>query len=258
MKKLRNTRTSSDFTPPSPQSPTTCPQQPLRWAQQTPPSPKAPSTNQPSTRHQPSPVRNRRLPALPIPKPETSPVPEYQHSISLEPPAATKPTVKRSKTTKEESQSASSYYYTGFIRKGATGEDTRKNQKKVFRASLGSRPPLPAPETPDINPASESDITYPYDYARTDQDSGIDVTEIDSVLREGQTANDFYDYSVEQVAFCFRKIALPDVARFCEKERIDGRFFKELSEEQIKAYFKFEQFHFIKVKKAIFDGWRPR
>lgn len=206
-----------------------------------------------------------RKPAL-YPKPSTKPRPELRHSVSMETPVSSKTTLKRSQSSASAVRfepSASSLYYMEFSStKDSNKQAVRKDQKGLAttRESILSRPRLPIPETIKSVESNESESKYQYDYVEQAdlQDSGIDVKDLERVLREGQTAEDFYDYSVEQVTQCFKKIALPQVAKLCENERIDGSFFKDLSEEEIKVHLQLENFHCIKVKKAIFDGWRPK
>lgn len=130
------------------------------------------------------------------------------------------------------------------------------------------RPPLPLPEVPDSkNERQDTDSPdyeiHDYDYPDVRELSkkgyvGIDVAEADRVSRDGQTAEDFYDYTVDEVVSCFRIVAQPEMADKCRAENLDGKFFESLSEEEIKTYFSLDCLHFLKVKKAIFDGWRPR
>ena len=82
--------------------------------------------------------------------------------------------------------------------------------------------------------------------------------EVDRVSRDGQTAESFYDYSIDEVVRCFKMVGLPGMATKCEKEKFDGKFFKDLEKDDIKVLFELERLHLLKVKKAIFDGWRPK
>ena len=136
-----------------------------------------------------------------------------------------------------------------------------------------NRPKLPLPETPStIDKTDNVDPTeikiHEYDYpdfrdltkAMDDMKKGyvgVDVTESDRVSREGQTANDFYQYTIDEVVQCFKLVALPAIAEICEKERFDGKFFELLSQEEIKSHFDLEKLHLIKVIKTI-EGWRPK
>ena len=136
-----------------------------------------------------------------------------------------------------------------------------------------NRPKLPLPETPStIDKTDKVDPTeieiHEYDYpdfrdlTKSMDDMkkgyvGVDVTESDRVSREGQTANDFYQYTMDEVVQCFKLVALPDVAEICKAERFDGKFFELLSKEEIKSHFDLEKLHLIKVIKTI-EGWRPK
>lgn len=131
------------------------------------------------------------------------------------------------------------------------------------------RPQMPLPELP-ANSQPDGGTTWPdtdedhkYDYPDVGELAkrgyiGIDVAEAERVFRTGQTAEDFYDYRIDEVVQCFKLLALQEVADVCDRENIDGQFFKKLSDDEIKNYFKLDTLHFIKIKKAIFDGWRPR
>ena len=136
-----------------------------------------------------------------------------------------------------------------------------------------NRPNLPLPETPsnidnhdNVDPAEIKIHQYDYPDFRDLTKAmdvmkkgyvGVDVTESDRVSREGQTANDFYQYTMDEVVQCFKLVALPDVAEICKQERFDGKFFELLSQEEIKSYFDLKQLHLVKVIKTI-EGWRPK
>ena len=159
-----------------------------------------------------------------------------------------------------------------------TGQDLRQHENQDERGAVASgsvapRPQLPLPAPPAAHAqqgstgttVSDEEEAHDYDYpdegeVRKLKKSyvGIDVLETDRVSRDGQTAECFYGYTIEEVVRCFKMVGLPDMATKCEKEKIDGKFFEELTREEIKMFFELESLHFLKVKKAIFDGWRPR
>ena len=135
---------------------------------------------------------------------------------------------------------------------------------------IPNRPQMPLPDPPlTAEQTDESEeLKHEYDYPefrdllKCEKDKkkgyvGIDVDEADRVSRQGQTADDFYDYTVEEVVQCFKQVALSNIAEICERERFDGKFFQHLSEEEIKTYFDLKQLHLIKVRRTI-NGWRPR
>ena len=159
-----------------------------------------------------------------------------------------------------------------------TGQDLREQENQDAREAVASGsvsprpqlPPLPAPPAAHATQGSTGttdsdeeihDYDYPDEWEVKQLKKsyvGIDVLETDRVSRDGQTAECFYGYNIEEVVRCFKMVGLPDMAMKCEKEKIDGKFFEELSREEIKMFFELEPLHFLKVKRAIFDGWRPR
>lgn len=198
------------------------------------------------------------------PKLAIKPKPELKHSVSLEAPISANTNLKRSQSVVADvkTRSLPSNYCMEFENKTDSVKETYRKDKKfaTTRPSIINRPRLPIPEVCRAEDSEKAGPQNTYeDIDETElQDSGTDIKEFKRVSCEGQTAEDFYGYSVDQVAECFKLIALPDIAKLCEKEKINGAFFKDLSEDQIGTYFQLEPFHFIKVKKAIFDGWRPK
>ena len=68
----------------------------------------------------------------------------------------------------------------------------------------------------------------------------------------------FVQYTVEEVVECFEMCALPQVAKVCTEESLDGEYFKDLSDDDLAAEpFCLSQFHVTKVRKII-SGWRPK
>ena len=149
-------------------------------------------------------------------------------------------------------------------------EDLNQEENQSQRGLIARRPPMPLPEPPEetqegSEPTSSDNESHDYDYPEGEEIRklkkpyvGIDVLEAERVSLEGQTAESFYAYSIDEVVRCFKMVGLPDMAEKCEKEKINGKFFEGLSKEEIKMYFELDPLHFLKVKKAIFDGWRPR
>ena len=201
-------------------------------------------------------------------KQQTKQALKFQRSLSVDQQVISEQNLILSESTTETVGSytpSSSFYFTEFAdSKNNTKEKYNEEHRFLARDKTTATTRLSIPETEKTKGTCESKMKseYPCSYEeqdlRPEQDSGIDVTDLGNVLRGGQTEEDFYDYSIEQVTYFFKKIALPDIANLCEKERIDGSFFRGLSEEEMKMYFSLKPFHFIKAKKAIFDGWRPK
>ena len=152
-------------------------------------------------------------------------------------------------------------------------EKGNKHEKDAFvLGPVSQRARLPLPSPPGACGSQEGagamgsdEEIHDYDYPDEKEIMklkksyvGIDVVEVDRVSRDGQTAESFYDYSIDEVVRCFKMVGLPDMAAKCEKEKFDGKFFSELSVEDIQQLFELEKLHLLKVKKAIFDGWRPK
>lgn len=141
-------------------------------------------------------------------------------------------------------------------------ENVSSGQKQLQRL------PMPLPKVQrnrnerKDNDSSDCEI-HDYDYPDVGELTkkgyvNIDIAKADRVSRTGQTKEDFYDYTIDEVVFCFKMIAQLDMADKCKEEKLDGKFFQSLSEGEIKEYFRLDSLHFIKVKKAILEGWRPK
>lgn len=185
--------------------------------------------------------------------------------------------VERSNSSASASTNRDFYYVTPSNEDGTyeIETETESQSKNDEENAITKRPRMPLPDVPEKG-SSQTDTFTPefepdheYDYpdvtglAKMERDKargyvGIDVDEVDRVSRDNQTKEDFYGYSVDEVVKCFELVALPDIAKTCKEERFNGRFFENLSENDIKTYFNLDVLHFIKVRKTIFEGWRPR
>ena len=68
----------------------------------------------------------------------------------------------------------------------------------------------------------------------------------------------FLGYTVEEVVDCFEECALYQLADICKAEKLDGEYFRSLSDEDLtKEPFCLTCFHISKVRKII-AGWRPK
>ena len=68
----------------------------------------------------------------------------------------------------------------------------------------------------------------------------------------------FVEYTVEEVVECFEICSLPQVAKVCKEESLDGEYFKDLNDSDLAAEpFCLSQFHVSKLRKII-AGWRPK
>lgn len=202
---------------------------------------------------------------------------KLEHSISMDETREKpkKKEVERSHSSASASTNRGIYYMTPSnenstyeIETEAEGQSKSEEENAIAR-----RPRMPLPDLPEKGPLNidtpENEVDHEYDYpdvtglAKMERDKargyvGIDVDEVDRVSRDNQTKEDFYSYSVDEVVKCFELVALPNIAKICEEERFDGRFFEHVSENDIKTYFHLNELHFIKMRKTIFEGWRPR
>lgn len=75
------------------------------------------------------------------------------------------------------------------------------------------------------------------------------------VLRANQTEENFFQYSVSEVSFCFEHCGLESLASLCRKQKLDGLFFKGFHEWDM---FSLSRFETAVVNKIIYHGWRPK
>lgn len=127
--------------------------------------------------------------------------------------------------------------------------------------------PLPKPpETQDSVPFSARVLPAAQKHTKA---SGIEkkqpkyvsvsMNETSHLFQDNLTEEDFFQYSVMETAQCFKHCGLSDFADVCFKDTVDGSFFKNFNFEELKKEpFGLSSFHILKVKKMIFDGWRPK
>ncbi|KAL4240104.1 hypothetical protein ACF0H5_000898 [Mactra antiquata] len=68
----------------------------------------------------------------------------------------------------------------------------------------------------------------------------------------------FYDYTVEEVAECFKNCAFIRLSQVCLDEQLDGEYFRDITEDDlVREPFEMNWFHISKLFKVI-NGWRPK
>ncbi|XP_045195637.2 uncharacterized protein LOC123551055 [Mercenaria mercenaria] len=78
------------------------------------------------------------------------------------------------------------------------------------------------------------------------------------ILETDQTEDRFYQYSVLETSQCFRHCGLGKFADECLKNRLDGSFFRNFDLQVLNGDpFHLSPFEVLKVRKIIFEGWRP-
>lgn len=144
------------------------------------------------------------------------------------------------------------------FRKSASQSEKVKVDPKVRR-------PLSLP----VVQSSDEDSVYMYDQAyggmatnsfRNFVEPQVNTQPLESSARQSMASrNDFFDYSVQEVVDCFTRCSLNKLANFCKKEKLDGRFFENFDMDKLKEEpLNLENFTLIKVRRIIFDGWRPK
>lgn len=150
----------------------------------------------------------------------------------------------------------------------------------ISKVSLGKRPLPPCPtDRPPVNlPPFSPDISVPnrpsssYDYPEPGEWDPkrldtlikpgyvkVNSREQKNIYRDNQTPDDFYKYSVVEVAECFRICALDKLGKECYQQRVDGEFLRNFDSSQLTSEpFNLTPFEVLKVKKIIFEGWRPK
>ncbi|XP_053396504.1 uncharacterized protein LOC123551057 [Mercenaria mercenaria] len=79
------------------------------------------------------------------------------------------------------------------------------------------------------------------------------------ILETNETEDRFYQYSVLETSHCFRHCGLEQFADECLKNRLDGSFFRNFNLQVMKRDpFHLSTFEVLKVRKIIFEGWRPK
>ena len=85
------------------------------------------------------------------------------------------------------------------------------------------------------------------------------LVDLNKLCKENQTSHDFYRYTVSEVIQCFHLCEVKKLAQQCDEQRLDGNFFKGFTAKDFQAEpFQLDSFSALKVKKIIFEGWRPR
>lgn len=105
---------------------------------------------------------------------------------------------------------------------------------------------------------SYNDLRFPRERATRKEQILDEMTEKHKE-RSKEVGNDFFDYSVQQVMSCFKQCSLDKLARVCQRRSLDGPFFRQLDLESLKLEpFYLDNLAILKVKKIMFEGWRPK
>ena len=83
----------------------------------------------------------------------------------------------------------------------------------------------------------------------------LEVGQVKKVLEDNQTQEDFYDYSVKEVSFCFEHCGMKNLADICYDKKLDGSFFKGFSDWK---ELNLSSLDVIILKKVIYEGWRSK
>ncbi|XP_060576321.1 uncharacterized protein LOC132733677 isoform X2 [Ruditapes philippinarum] len=83
----------------------------------------------------------------------------------------------------------------------------------------------------------------------------LEVGQVKKVLQENQTEEDFYNYTVKEVSFCFEHCGLKSLADICYDKKLDGSFFRGFSDWQ---ELNLSNLDVIILKKMIYEGWRSK
>lgn len=85
------------------------------------------------------------------------------------------------------------------------------------------------------------------------------LEDLNKICRDNQGSEDFYSYTVSEVFHCFHMCCVENLAQLCREQKLDGQFFKGFDLNDFKEDpFNLDAFSALKVKKIIFEGWRPR
>jgi hypothetical protein len=78
------------------------------------------------------------------------------------------------------------------------------------------------------------------------------------IFANNQSEHDFFQYTVVEVEHCFKHCGLSDFGSKCLEHRLDGHFFEHFDLQELKKEpFEMSDFQVLKVKKMIYEGWRP-
>jgi hypothetical protein len=73
------------------------------------------------------------------------------------------------------------------------------------------------------------------------------------------TEEEFYQYSVSETSQCFKLCGIAEFAEQCNEYKLDGSFFRQFDLQTLREDpFNFTSFQILKIKKIIFEGWRPK
>lgn len=103
----------------------------------------------------------------------------------------------------------------------------------------------------------DKDVKQKYEYIHM-LSSDYALEDLNLICRDNQTCDDFYNYSVNQVFYCFHMCSVDNLAEECRKQKLDGKFFKGFDIDILrKAPYNLDPFSVVKVR-TIIDGWRPK
>jgi hypothetical protein len=69
---------------------------------------------------------------------------------------------------------------------------------------------------------------------------------------------DVSQMSVKELVLCLNQCALPQLAKLCDENTIDGEFLFDLQEQQLRDKpYSLNNIEMLKVKKMK-EGWRPK
>lgn len=78
-------------------------------------------------------------------------------------------------------------------------------------------------------------------------------------VRQGQSRDDFYSYSVEELVECLNRHGLGSFAIDCNTHKLDGAFFRNFDLNVLKTDpVSLNNTDLLKLRKLIEDGWRPK
>ncbi|XP_045159057.2 uncharacterized protein LOC123524710 [Mercenaria mercenaria] len=100
--------------------------------------------------------------------------------------------------------------------------------------------------------------SLPLGYSKNISDKSqqyIEVGQVKKVLEDNQTEEDFYNYSVKEVSFCFEHCGLKSLADICYEKKLDGSFFKGFNDWKELSLTNLD---IIILKKMIYQGWRSK
>ncbi|XP_045159055.2 uncharacterized protein LOC123524709 [Mercenaria mercenaria] len=139
----------------------------------------------------------------------------------------------------------------------------------MFRAATQRRPlPAPPSETPvtvSVTETPATSATVPENLNPKPPESegpkyvSMTMKQAEHLFRDNLTQDDFFKYTVTETSHCFKHCGLENFAEKCHENRLDGSFFRNFDLNELKEDpFKLTGFQILKVKKMIYDGWRPK